>query len=175
MRLLIVTDIHGRPGHNHCLSRRLTGVERSIARTISLSDLLDVDYTGERLHRELVENHGFDRAAERLAGLSETADVALGYSAGGTALWRGVLRGLVVDRLICLSSTRLRDVRASMMPKPSLVVFGKNDPNRPPDQWARGSAVQSYIVPDAGHDFYANEGQALSLCLAKITAFLDLV
>ena len=174
MRLLIVTDIHGRPQAPHCLSRRLPA-QRSFARTISLSELLDVNYTGERLHRELVENGGFVRAAERLVSLSETADVALGYSAGGTVLWHGVLHGLKVDRLICLSSTRLRDVRATAMPKPALAVFGKDDPNRPPDHWAKGSTVESCMIPGAGHDFYAVEGPAMGLCLARITDFLNLV
>ncbi|WP_018239887.1 alpha/beta hydrolase [Ensifer sp. BR816] len=175
MRLLIVTDIHGRPTADRCLSRHLPGAQCSLVRTFSLSELLDVKYTGERLHRELVENDGFIRAAERLARLSEAADVALGYSAGGTVLWHGVLNGLAVDRLICLSSTRLRDVRASAMPKPALVVFGKDDPNRPRERWASGSAVECCTVSGAGHDFYAIEGPALRLCLAWITRFLNLM
>ncbi len=132
MRLLIVTDIHGRPSANHCLSRRLPGVQQSLVRTVSVSELLGVDDTGERLHRDLVENDGFIRAAKRLLGLVEFADVALGYSAGGTVLWHSVLHGLAVGRLLCISSTRLRAVNASTMPKPALVVFGENDPNRPP-------------------------------------------
>lgn len=173
MRLLVVTDIHGRPGFADCLSLRLSGRKQMIVRTIGLSELLGVDCTGESLHRRLVEGDGFEQAAKRLIDLAEHADVALGYSAGGMVLWQSVLHGLSLDRLICISSTRLRQVSAAAVPIPVLAVFGENDSNRPADAWGTCSRVQTYLIPGAGHDFYASEGPARDLCLTRVASFLS--
>jgi len=172
MRFLIVTDIHGRPGFANCLSRRLSSRRQMIVRTISLSELVGVDCAGETLHRRLVDGDGFARAARHLIDLAEHADVALGYSAGGMVLWQSVLFGLSIDRLICISSTRLRQVSAAAVPIPVLAVFGEEDRNRPPDAWGTCSHVQTYVISGAGHDFYGTDGPARDLCLARVANFL---
>lgn len=172
MRLLVVTDIHGQPGVADCLSHRLSRREQTVVRTIGLSELLGVDCTGESLHRHLVEGDGFVRAAKRLVDLAEPADAALGYSAGGMVLWQGVLHGLLLDRLICISTTRLRQASAGAIPIPTLAVFGENDANRPADAWGTCSRVQTYIISGAEHDFYATEGPARDLCLTRVATFL---
>lgn len=171
MRILVVTDIHGKPGTADCLSHSLSSRERLVVRTIGLSELLGGDRTGESLHRHLVEGDGFMRAAKRLVDLTDHADVAIGYSAGGMVLWQSVFHGLLPDRLICISSTRLRHVDARTMPIPTLAVFGGNDPYRPADTW--GAGVETYIIPRAGHDFYACRGLARDLCLARVSDFLN--
>ncbi|MCA1493583.1 hypothetical protein [Sinorhizobium alkalisoli] len=172
MRVLVVTDIHGKPGAADCLSRHLPGREQSVIRTIGLPELLGADCTGESLHRHLVESDGFVKAAKRLVDLANDADVALGYSAGGMVLWQAALHGLSLDRLICVSSTRLRHVSSAATPVPVLAVFGENDPNRPADAWAAGSGVKAYIIPRAEHEFYGADSRARDLCLARIVDFL---
>lgn len=173
MRVLVVMDIHGKPGAAACLSSHLPGREQMVVRTIGFPELLGEYCTGERLHRHLVEGDGFVRAAKRLVDLAKDADVALGYSAGGTVLWQGVLHGLPLARLVCVSSTRLRQVSAATMPVPTLAVFGENDPNRPADAWSAGSGVRTYIVPRAEHEFYVGNSTARDLCLARMVDFLS--
>ncbi|ASY63155.1 hypothetical protein SJ05684_c17130 [Sinorhizobium sojae CCBAU 05684] len=169
----MVTDIHGKPGAADCLSRQFPGRARMVVRTIGLPELLGVDCTGEGLHRHLVAGDGFVRAAQRLVDVAEDADVALGYSAGGMVLWQAALHGFSLARLICLSSTRLRQVSAATMPVPALAIFGQSDSNRPADTWNAGSGVETFIIPRAGHEFYVANSAARDLCLARMVDFLS--
>ena len=173
MNILVLTDIHGKPSTSGCLSRLILRWAQSSVRTVSLSELLNTDLVGKALHRHLVESDGFARAAECLVDRVDGVDVALGYSAGGMLLWQSVLLGLSVDRLICISSTRLRQVTAQSIPIPALAVFGERDENRPPSSWAVGSSVKTHIIPHSGHDFYDSRGQAWDMCLTTLADFLD--
>lgn len=74
MRVLVVTDIHGKPGAAACLSRHLPGREQLVIRTFGLPELLGENCTGERLHRHLVEGDGFVRAAKRLVDPAKDAN-----------------------------------------------------------------------------------------------------
>ncbi|WP_412553277.1 hypothetical protein [Shimia sp. MIT1388] len=152
MRLLVVTDIHGAPDENLCLSAGLSGVER-----LSLAGLCDQPtLSGEALHHHLFQEEGMARAVRRLCDMmaDQPALISLGYSAGGTALWKAVLAGAPLSGLICVSSTRLRD--ESALPIPTQVYFGGDDPGRPSEAWLTTVPTTATLLPSAAHAFYAD-------------------
>lgn len=81
--------------------------------------------------------------------------IGLGYSAGGTALWKVVSQeNAPLSRLMCVSSTRLRDEGA--LPIPNAVIFGENDPGRPSKDWMETVPQNATLLPDTDHAFYSD-------------------
>lgn len=149
--LIVVTDIHGAPSPDLCLSAGLSGVER-----LSLAELCDqATLSGEALHHHLFQEAGMARAVRNLCDMlaDQPPLIGLGYSAGGTALWKAVQAGAPLTDLICVSSTRLRDERALAIP--TQVYFGDNDPGRPSESWLTTVPNAATVLPNAAHAFYA--------------------
>ncbi len=150
--LIVVTDIHGAPNENLCLSAVLSGVER-----LSLSELCgQPTLSGEALHHHLFQGEGMARAVSTLRDMmaERSSLIGLGYSAGGTALWRAVHAGAPLSGLICVSSTRLRDESALSIP--TQVYFGDNDPGCPSKDWLTTVPTIATLLPNAAHAFYAD-------------------
>ncbi|WP_196774363.1 hypothetical protein [Rhodovulum sp. MB263] len=121
------------------------------------------DLTGEALHAHLFGAGGLERAVAALAeqvqaGGKGAACYGLGYSAGGTALWRAAAGGLPLAGLCCLSSTRLRNERAIMVP--THVFFGEDDPNMPPSDWLKTVPERCTVLRGVGHGYYLHAGDA---------------
>ncbi len=156
-RLIVVTDIHGAPDPQTCLSRDLP-----VAARLSLADLCGrAELSGEALHHHLFENDGMTTAVKTLSRFLDTSAplVGLGYSAGGTALWRAVAQETAPLRgLMCVSSTRLRNEGPIAIP--NMVVFGENDPGRPSRTWCTDVPQRAAILPNADHAFYADSTQS---------------
>ncbi|MBO6895834.1 MAG: hypothetical protein JJ868_00540 [Shimia sp.] len=152
-RLFVITDIHDAPSADLCLSHGLPLHAR-----LSLGELcVRVDLQGEALHHHLFHNGGMELAVQRLRALIVNAPplIGLGYSAGGTALWKAVAQeNAPLFGLMCVSSTRLRDEGA--LPIPNAVIFGENDPGRPSQEWMATVPQIATLLPDAEHAFYAD-------------------
>ncbi len=161
LHLLILTDIHERPAPRLCLSTRLVRQLPQIetCSTFALAELSGrPDLSGEALHTHLFEHAGMDTAVTAVTRHANVAArhqmvLGLGYSAGGTALWRAARAGLDLKALVCLSSTRLRDEVA--LDLPTFTVFGAQDAQRPTDDWLANTPSDSLVIADAAHDFYA--------------------
>lgn len=153
MTLLVVTDIFGAPSPEICLTAEL-GKTRPV-RHLHLADLCNrPDLSGEALHKHLFLGKGLAQVTAALFPLSNKDTLAIGYSAGGTALWQAVQQGMQLARLICVSSTRLRD--EGSIDTPHHVIFGQDDPGRPGQDWL-DHVPQSYdLIPDVGHAFYTD-------------------
>ncbi|WP_299423436.1 hypothetical protein [uncultured Shimia sp.] len=152
MRLLVVTDIHGAPDEELCLSAGLSGVER-----LSLAALCgQPTLSGEALHHHLFQEDGMARAVRKLCDMmaDQRPLIGLGYSAGGTALWKAVHAGMPLSGLICVSSTRLRDETALSIP--TQVYFGDGDPGCPSKDWLTTVPSAATLLPSAAHTFYAD-------------------
>lgn len=108
MKLCIITDIHKQPRPRQCLSQRLeasSGVVR-----LALNELCGrPNLSGETLHQHLFGDGGMDEAVSVLCQTLTGPCVGLGYSAGGTAIWRAAAAGFPFATIFCVSSTRLRD------------------------------------------------------------------
>lgn len=151
MRLCVVTDIFSQPAPAACLSARLP-----VAPAVTRFDLNALagrpDLTGEALHRHLFDGGGMDAAVRALRQAWDGEAFALGYSAGGTAIWRAAAAGLPLAGLFCVSSTRLRD--EGPVAVPNHVFFGAEDRNGPSADWRAGVPGQATVWPGAGHTYY---------------------
>ncbi|WP_166418190.1 dienelactone hydrolase family protein [Cochlodiniinecator piscidefendens] len=151
MKFFVVSDIFGQPDAENCvLSQipKIAGVERhSLAQLCGRPEL-----TGEGLHVHLFRENGMQRAVASLMERRLDGCIGMGYSAGGTVLWQAVGLGLRLDRLYCISSTRLRNEAAVSIP--NHVFFGGNDPAKPTATWLGSIPLQSTVFPGLEHDFY---------------------
>lgn len=153
--LLVIGDIFGEPTPEVCFSHVLTDAVITRQNLAPLAGRPDLG--GEALHGHLFETGGMDQAVQGLARAITTPTFALGYSAGGTLLWR-LARIAPILGLICISSTRLRDETA--LPIPSLTIFGEDDPNRPTDHWCGSVPTAAQTLTGASHSFYCDSGSA---------------
>ncbi|HZW46197.1 MAG TPA: alpha/beta hydrolase [Microvirga sp.] len=169
MKCIVITDINDLPSQESCL---LSGCSGSVSiERVGLAELLGSSERGEELYRRLLQG-GFDAAAAKVLQRFADAEVALGYSSGGAVLWKSVLRGLRLKRLVCISSTRLKDEDPRALPIPALTVFGESDASRPPASWGEGSELKRLLLPDAEHAFYTKEDENWLTCRAAVMNFL---
>jgi pimeloyl-ACP methyl ester carboxylesterase len=150
---VIIGDIHDAPAPCQCLRRPMA---TQPVRRLSIRDLLPSSQCEAGVHQALV-NGGYGSAAARLANEFPRAAVGLGYSAGGTLLWKAVRLGMQVEALICIASTRLRDEDPKEIQVPTLVVSGGHDPFAPGEDWAIGSNVRHIVLRGCEHGFYITD------------------
>jgi hypothetical protein len=149
--LLIVGDVFGflpdeadLPDPIGCGHRRLDLAE--------LSGRPDLE--GERLHAHLFTEGGFGEAVDRLRAIGGgPRTIGLGFSAGGSVLWRAAANGLRLGALICVSSTRLRHETTSLE-IPTRVFWAGDDGGRPSEAWNHAVADAAIVYPGESHAFY---------------------
>lgn len=146
----MVGDIFSDPSRQACVSH---GLPEFDIRRLDLAQLADTPHlSGDALHTHLFHHDGISQAVDHLRQSLTQPCFALGYSAGGTALWQAAARGAPIRGLICISSTRLRHETA--LPIPTLTIFGDQDPNRPDDRWLATVPGTAHLLPQAEHSFY---------------------
>ncbi len=151
--LLFVTDIHGEP--SECGFPPDDSIDRCIF--LRLADLCGrPTLSGEALHAHLVQENGLGAAIDTLCGFGGDRLYGLGFSAGGTALWRAVAKGLRLHALVCVSSTRLR-YETSPLPIPTQTFWGSHDPHRPDEAWNAAVPTRSRTYPGRDHAFYRED------------------
>jgi hypothetical protein len=151
MKLCVVTDIHNQPTREQCLSLNLQGFAN--VTTLALNEVCNrPDLTGEALHRHMFQQNGMDVAVDALKQVISEDTVGLGYSAGGTAIWRACAAGCSFRLVFCISSTRLRDELS--IPAPNHVFFGAEDKGMPNAQWLNSVPDQHTTFDGVGHGYY---------------------
>jgi hypothetical protein len=159
MRIILASDIHGLPADADWLGEDLE------VEVVRLSAAAGVGHlTGEALHHHLFSDGGMDAAAAHLATLGDGDVAGIGFSAGGTALWRAVAKGMALRALVCVSSTRLRQ-ETSRLPIPAHTFWGGNDPNIPSETWRASMPTSSRIYEGLEHGFYQQPEAEASLRL----------
>lgn len=154
MKLYIITDIHNKPSRDQCLSTGIIGSAQVIR--LALNDLCArPELTGEALHQHLFRHGGMDDVVSALKQTLSGGDVGLGYSAGGTALWRAAAAGCSINALFCISSTRLRDEAAIAIP--NHVFFGSQDQGKPSSQWLATVPDHFTVFDEVGHTYYLHQ------------------
>ncbi len=166
MKLCIVTDIHSQPTQFNCLSKHLHLV--SDTTRFALNELSEEpSLSGEALHYHLFAQGGMEQAVHNLKMKWEEGSWGLGYSAGGTALWRTAASGHDFAGIFCISSTRLRNEEA--IDTSNQVFFGKQDQNIPTAGWLSTIPKQYTLLENAGHTYYLDaESHAAALTCQTI-------
>lgn len=155
MKLCVLTDIFSYPMQKNCISKLLPQFSEVIH--FSLNDLCGrPNLTGELLHQHLFNNGGIEEAVKSLKCKIDCGYFGLGYSAGGTVLWRAAAQGVLLNGLYCVSSTRLRNESAVSVP--NMVFFGALDQNIPPIDWLSKTPEQHIILQGASHSYYLDMG-----------------
>lgn len=169
---LVLTDIHNQP--IDILAEHANNVH---IKTIALADLLQMPgIIGDPLHQHLFAKDGMTHACKALRARMQNrqVDCALGFSAGGTLLWRAVRNGLRAKRLFCVAATRLRH-ETGPLAIPTHLYFGADDPGLPDRNHLQVLSANCLIAPDAAHAFYTDPDHPLTRHLTRdIVAALDL-
>ncbi len=111
-------------------------------------------YSEDHLHRQFVD-FGIETAVNNLLKLTHSPKIYIGCSIGGTIAWQAALKGLPVERLITISSTRLR--KETTKPDCQMqLYFGKDDPYQPSLSWYKRMSIENFQILDGGHNIYKN-------------------
>ncbi len=155
-KLILISDINGLENskwmnlYEEILSKEF---EISTYCSLKLSEI-NGDQTKEEIHTQFV-NGGIERASQNLVKLeSESESVTIvAFSIGGAIAWKSALKGMKLDYLYAVSSTRLR--KEVDKPKGELkLIYGENDLHKPEDKWYQQMEIIPRTLPDVGHDFY---------------------
>lgn len=107
------------------------------------------------LHQAFI-NGGIDEAVKNILQKETQIIDVLAFSIGGTIAWKAALEGLKVNRLVCVSSTRLR--YETQQPHCKIKLFyGELDDYKPSKEWLNTMKLSSEIIPNEDHEFYRNQ------------------
>ncbi len=127
--------------------------------------LANIDLTvnsDENIHQEFV-NGGIDTAVAHLLKKESAASHYLAFSTGGTIAWKANLKGLPMKSLYIISATRIR----METEKPNCVttmLYGEKDEFMPSVEWSKKLDAKMEIVPNFGHELYADEKIIQKVC-----------
>lgn len=128
-------------------------------------DLGEIDmsiYQQKNLHKQFV-NHGITMAIDNLLKKEKGMIDILAFSVGGLIAWKAGLKGLKINKLYVVSSTRLR----YEVHKPKCVIklfFGENDIHKPTNGWFEKLIVEFEIVKKRNHNMYIKKDFAIKIC-----------
>lgn len=111
--------------------------------------------TEKEIHEQFLKD-GIEKAVTNLLEKEKKATWVLAFSVGGTIAWKAALHGMPIQKLIAVSSTRLR----KEYQKPNGVIdlfYGENDLNRPMDEWFEAMQLAPTIFARADHELYKDE------------------
>ena len=112
-------------------------------------------YQQNDLHEQFVHG-GIELATKRLFNIEKERVVALAFSVGGAIAWKAGLKGLPIDKLYAVSSTRLRYESQKPLAEIKL-IFGEKDAYQPSEDWSRKIGVDIKLVKNKNHEFYREE------------------
>lgn len=127
-----------------------------------LGEIDKTEYFEENLHSQFV-NGGIEKAVDNLLQKEKDQVIVLAFSIGGTIAWKAALNGLNAGSFFAVSSTRLRYENET--PKGRIkLYFGKNDSNKPSQNWFQKHSIDFDIVKNKVHNFYTEKDFAIAIC-----------
>jgi hypothetical protein len=119
-------------------------------------------YTEEHLHNQFLGG-GIDNAVKNVLLLEKDKIDILAFSIGGTIAWKAILKGLKVDRLFAVSSTRLRYETEAPDCEIKL-YFGEKDDFNPDSKWFGNHQVGFEILEKKDHQMYLEKDFKNLIC-----------
>lgn len=118
--------------------------------------------TEKELHKQFL-NGGINNAVDELLKLENKEVNILAFSIGGTIAWKAALKGLKINTLYAVSSTRLRyeAKRPNCIIK---VIFGEKDEFKPESTWFKKFNLEAENVKNGLHEIYKEEDVINYLC-----------
>ncbi len=161
-KLIILSDLWGRERANwvkHYEERLNTNYKVVFYDSCQLGEI-DLSVFDEQSIHEQFKKTGIENAVNSLLKVEkQTIDIAIGFSIGGTILWKAILKGLKVKRLIGISATRLR-LESRKIPCSSKLYFGLLDQYKPSAEWLETMPTDYEVLENRHHDMYKNENIA---------------
>lgn len=110
-------------------------------------DKADID----AVHQDFIK-FGIDEALSSLLSQNTNPNVLLGFSLGGTIVWKYALK-TNIPYLFAISSTRLR--YENQVPDSEVYLeFGELDAYKPTSEWFENKVLNFNIRANSGHEFY---------------------
>lgn len=115
--------------------------------------------TQQGLSQDQIHNHFVDKGLEiatknLISQVSTPVDI-IGFSIGGTITWKAALKGLKIQRLYLVSSTRVRLEQNKPICESIDCFYGDLDPNKPNETWISSMKLDSTTYSkQQGHVFY---------------------
>jgi hypothetical protein len=127
-----------------------------------LAGIDKTDLTEKELHSQF-KNGGINNAVNKLLQLENEEVNVLAFSIGGTIAWKAALKGLNINKLYAVSSTRLR----YEIKRPDCdiqLIFGEKDQFLPEHIWFKKLNLEPEIIKNENHEIYKKEYIVQSLC-----------
>ena len=126
-----------------------------------LGDVSKSDYTQESLHQQFID-FGIDQSVQNLIQLEKKRLSVLAFSVGGVIAWNYALQTSLLDKLYCVSSTRLR--YETQKPEGHIeLYYGKLDQHQPAQEWFEKIGLDCIGFNQRGHDLYTEPSFANNL------------
>lgn len=154
-RLIILSDLWGTENsswitHYIAILKNYYDVKYYDSRI--LGEIDNTEKTKENLHEKFIQG-GVETAVTNLLAKENKIKVILGFSIGGYIAWKACNSGLNTEKLIAVSSTRLRYEKQ----KPSIsieLIYGEEDTYKPSANWFKELNINPTIFNKLGHDLY---------------------
>jgi len=164
-RLIILSDLWGNEKSSwiaHYLNILNSEFEIVYYDCCEIGNIDKSDYTQQNLHSQFIE-HGIDNAVEKLIASEPQKVNILAFSIGGTIAWKAGLKGLKINNLFAISSTRLR--YETVKPNCNIeLVFGEKDTFNPTAEWFKSMNIKPKIIKNAKHEMYKEKHFVVEYC-----------
>lgn len=171
-RLIILSDLWGKEKSHWIEDYIVLLVDKFDIHYYDCCELGNIDktnYTQENLHNQFV-NGGIERAVDALLIKEKKAVTVLAFSIGGTIAWKAALKGLKIEILVAISSTRLR-YEAQVPNCKVKLYFGKEDIYKPDGSWFENCQILPEINKNKGHLMYVEKDFIHLICNAILNTY----
>lgn len=108
-------------------------------------------FNEQNLHKQFID-FGIDEAVQQLIHREKKQKVYIGCSVGGVIIYKAGLIGLPIEKLIAISSTRIR--KEIIKPNfPHELYYGISDPYKPDPNWIKTMGISTTLI-DGDHGIY---------------------
>lgn len=128
---------------------------------------IDSNEPEEKIHTQFLE-FGIDKVVQKIISREKEKVSIIGFSVGGTIAWKAGLLGLHIDKLFCISSTRLRYETKIPTCNQIELLFADNDNFAPNKAWFTTMKIYPVFLKNEDHTCYKKR-EVAQLLYKKIT------